>query len=247
LKALILAAGLGTRLMPLTANTPKALVEVNGISLLELAIRKLRSEGFSDIIVNVHHFSHMVIEFLLQQDFHGVKLAISDESDELLDTGGAILKARWFLEGNDPFLVYNVDIVTSLSLAEIYRLHLQNNGLATLAVSERKTTRYLAFNAKNNLCGWKDILTGKELWSQSPVEGAVWKAFSGIHVISPSIFGLFTESGRFSVIPAYLRLASEYPVFAFEHTSEPWFDLGKPEQITLVSDYLKRHPDILPA
>jgi NDP-sugar pyrophosphorylase family protein len=247
LKALILAAGLGTRLMPLTANAPKALVEINGISLLELAIRKLRSEGFSDIIVNVHHHSEQVIDFLLSKDFHGVRLAVSDESEELLDTGGAILKARWFLDGNEPFLVYNVDIITTLSLKKIYQEHQKSSGLATLAVSERKTSRYLAFAGDNTLCGWKDFITGQEIWSSGPVAGVNLKAFSGIHVISPAIFGLFNESGRFSVIHAYLRLAAAHRIYAYEHTLEPWFDLGKPEQIALVSEFVKSHPDIIPS
>ena len=146
MKALILAAGLGTRLMPLTADIPKALVKVGGMTLLERAVRKLDSEGFSEIIVNVHHHGPKVIEFLAQLEVPGVNIAISDETGQLLDTGGGILKARWFLDGKEPFLVYNVDIITTLSLRKLFDDHLHNQCLATLAVSDRETSRYLLFD-----------------------------------------------------------------------------------------------------
>jgi len=246
LKAMILSAGLGTRLMPLTSGIPKALIKVNGIPLLELAIRKLAAEGFGEIIVNIHHHGEQIREFLQFNHFQGVTIEISDETDLLLDTGGGILKARWFLEGNQPFLVYNVDILTSLSLRSMIKSHTESHALATLAVSTRQTSRYFLFNQENLLCGWMDTRTGNTRWTGEPTPHAQPLAFSGIHVINPDIFSLMTETGRFSIVDAYLRLAAAHPIKAFNHNGSAWFDLGKPEQIRMVSDYISTHPELLP-
>lgn len=240
---MILAAGLGTRLMPLTSGTPKALVKLNGIPLLALAIGKLRQSGFSEIIVNIHHHALQVREFLDQPGYRDI--SISDESGELLETGGGILKARWFLEGKDPFVVFNVDVISSVDLKKMFSQHIRSNALATLAVSERDSGRYFLFDQSLNLCGWKNARDGHTRWTAQPVPRSVPLAFSGIHVISPEIFGLFNETGRFSIVETYLRLAADYPIKAFNHTGEIWFDLGKPEQIDLVSEFLKSHPEFI--
>ena len=240
---MILAAGLGTRLMPLTTDTPKALIRINGITLLELAVKKLSSEGFNDIIVNVHHHAPIVREFLANHKFPGVNIEISDETELLLDTGGGILKARWFLDGTEPFVVYNVDIITNFSLKALWQAHGRSRALATIAVSMRKTSRYFLFNRSGLLCGWMDTKTGSTRWSSEPNAEANPLAFSGIHIIDPAIFNLISETGRFSIVDTYIRLAASHPISAFDHTGTIWFDLGKPEQIAIVEQYLLEHPE----
>jgi NDP-sugar pyrophosphorylase family protein len=244
LKALILAAGMGSRLMPLTSDTPKALVRVNGITLLERAIRKLTAEGFTEIIVNVHHFAGQIIRFLDSFSIEGVSIAISDESDQLLDTGGAILKARPMLDGKEPFLVHNVDVISNISLKSMLAYHIEHENLATLSVIDRQTSRYFLFDDTLRLKGWKDVKKGELRWTGLPEANLKPLAFSGIHVISPVIFELMEEKGRFSIIDAYLRLAGKHPVSAYEQANCIWFDIGKPGQIELVSDYLAHHPEM---
>jgi len=245
LKALILAAGLGTRLTPLTAVKPKALVTINGITLLEMIIRKLAGEGFNDIIVNVHHHAGQVIEFLKQHPFRGINIAISDESDQLLDTGGAILRAKWFLDGKEPFLVHNVDVISDISLKALLDTHLERGGLAALSVIERETSRYFLFNNDLKLKGWTDNSTGIIRWSDKPVLKPKKLAFSGIHIIDPRIFNLFEQKGRFSIIDTYLRLAGSEDIFAYIQPGMTWFDLGKPDQLAAVSDYLVDNPEFI--
>lgn len=246
MKALILAAGLGTRLMPLTAAAPKALVKVNGRALLEIAIRNLSAQGFTELIVNVHHHSEQVIDFIASHEFPGTTLAVSDESEQLLDTGGAILKAQWFLDGPDPFLVHNVDIISNINLSQLLHYHLENKCLATLSVLERQTKRYFLFDDHNRLSGWTDTSSGEVKWSGEPLEKAKKLAFSGIHVISPEIFRLFEDRGRFSIIDTYLKLAGSKRVRGVVQPDVTWFDLGKPEQIDAVSSFLNHHPQFLP-
>jgi N-acetyl-alpha-D-muramate 1-phosphate uridylyltransferase len=243
LKALILAAGLGTRLMPLTASIPKALVSINGKTLLEIAINKLANEGFNDIIINVHHHSEKVIDFLKSRQFQGARISISDESSQLLDTGGAILKARWFLDGHEPFLVHNVDIVSDISLQTLLNEHVAKGGLATLSVSHRQTKRYFLFDDDLKLKGWTDISSGEIRWAGEAVPQARQLAFNGIHMINPEIFNLFEEEGKFSIIGSYLRLAQDHLIFGQVQPHNTWFDLGKPDQLSLVSEFLSGHPE----
>jgi N-acetyl-alpha-D-muramate 1-phosphate uridylyltransferase len=238
LKALILAAGLGTRLRPLTASTPKALVSINGVTLLEIAIRKLSKEGFNDIIVNVHHHADQVIDFLKHHRFPDASISISDESSELLDTGGAILKARWFLDGKEPFLVHNVDIISDISLQTVFNAHIAKGGLATLSVSDRQTKRYFLFDDDLKLKGWTDTSTGEIRWAGDAVQGARQLAFNGIHIISPEIFSLIKEKGKFSIISTYLGLADKHPIFGQIQTGKTWFDLGKPDQLGIAAKFL---------
>jgi MurNAc alpha-1-phosphate uridylyltransferase len=243
LKAMILAAGLGTRLMPLTAGIPKALVSINGVTLLEIAIRKLAREGFHDIIVNVHHHAGQVIEFINKNQFQGVNVSVSDESGLLLDTGGAILKARWFLDGKEPFLVHNVDIISDLSLQSVLTAHMAKGGLATLSVSHRQTKRYFLFDNILRLRGWTDTSSGEIKWAGNPVQRTQQLAFNGIHIINPEIFSLIKEEGKFSIINTYLELANDHPIYGHVQAGKTWFDLGKPDQLDIVASFLKDHQD----
>jgi len=245
LKALILAAGLGTRLMPLTASIPKALVSINGVTLLEITIRKLTAEGFRNIIVNVHHHAGQVVDYLKMSQFGNVKIAISDETDQLLDTGGAIMKARWFLDGNEPFLVHNVDVISNISLKSLLSDHIKRKGLATLSVMDRQTRRYFLFDESLKLRGWKDTFSGETRWPGDPIPNAKPLAFSGIHIIDPRIFNLIEEQGRFSIVDTYLRLAGSESIFGHMQPGVTWFDLGKPDQFELVSGFMKDHPEFI--
>ncbi|GET29479.1 nucleotidyltransferase family protein [Prolixibacter sp. SD074] len=237
MKAMIFAAGLGTRLRPLTDNKPKALVEVAGKTLLQRAIEKVSDAGFDEIVVNIHHFGGQIIDFLKKNDNFGLDIRISDERGELLDTGGGILKARRLLEGLEPFLVYNVDVLCSLDLKKLLEWHRKHKALATLVVRKRETARYLLFDKEMQLSGWTNSKTGEiKMARQTPEVGKF--AFSGIHIIEPSIFPLITETGKFPIIPMYLRLAAQNAVYGFEDTSGLWMDLGKPGQLKVAEEML---------
>lgn len=238
MKALIFAAGLGTRLRPLTNDKPKALVEINGKTLLQITIEKLVEFGFNDIMVNIHHFADLMIETIEKNNGFGANITISDERNELLETGGGLKKAAWFFDDNQPFLVHNVDVIHNLDLKQLYDYHLTQNALATLAIRKRSTSRYLLFNNKNQLRGWQNIKTG-EVKIARRTQGQLWSfGFSGIHVIDPKIFPLLTEEGKFSIIHPYLRLAKTELIQGFNHSSEAsgqanstWIDVGKHESL----------------
>ena len=230
MKALILAAGLGTRLYPFTSDKPKALVELDGVTLLERAIRKVCELKVSEIVVNIHHFGEQVIRFLDEHNNFNLPVHISDEREQLLDTGGAILHAHQLLGDDEAFLVYNVDVLNSIDLSLFANYHKKKNGIATLAVRERTTERYLLFNQEMQLSGWKNKKTGEEKLIRDE-KGYLEFAFSGIQIIEPGIFPLITESGKFSVIQMYLRLAQNHPVYGYHDTSTYWMDLGKPDQL----------------
>lgn len=239
MKAMILAAGMGTRLMPLTSSIPKALVMLNGKTLLETAIVKLRSAGFDQIIVNVHHKAGQVLSYLREHDFTGTEIAISDEQDELLDTGGGIMKARWFLEGNEPFLVHNVDVVSGIDLNDLFKSHGVNKNLVTLAVTDRPSSRYLLFDGNGYLCGWQNKITGEEIIARETQTYAAL-AFSGIHVIDPAIFTILKKAGRFPVMELYLELAGSYRIRAYQHSPASFFDLGTPEKLKEAELFFQR-------
>ena len=231
MKAMIFAAGLGTRLKHLTRERPKALVDINGTPLLEIVIKKLKKAGFDEIIINVHHFADQIIHFLTRNKNFGVHIEISDEREQLLDTGGGLKKASWFLKDDMPFLVHNVDIISDIDLNELYHFHLKRNPLATLAVMSRAGSRFLLMNEDNILCGWCNDKTQKKIIAR-PDEPVLRKiAFSGIHVINPEIYDYITEQGVFSITNVYLRLASQYDIIGFEHPDAYWMDLGKPENL----------------
>lgn len=229
MKAIIFAAGLGTRLQPHTNNKPKALVEINHTTLLEIQIRKLIKFGCDEIVVNVHHFSSMVKAFLKSKAFN-LPIHISDETDQLLDTGGGLLKARSFLDGTDPFLAINVDVLTNLQLNNFFDFHSKSQAFVSLAVRKRPTSRYLLFDEHHILCGWENINTKEQIIVDSQ---ALLKplAFSGIHVINPAIFELIPNKGKFSIIPEYLNLAKAHKIIAYQHDEDFWMDVGKADQL----------------
>ena len=225
MKAMIFAAGLGTRLRPLTDTCPKALVKINGIPLLEIAIKRLIRYGFAEIIINIHHFGEQVLQFLADNKNFGVTIKISDERARLLETGGALKKARHLLE-DEPFLVCNADVLTNMDLKTFYETHCQSNALATLAVRKRKTSRYLQFDDKNILTGWKNVKTAETKTSRVAKTTVDW-AFSGIHVIHPDIFDYMPTTQKFSIIDVYLQAAKERIIKAYPHDENIWLDVGK--------------------
>jgi len=232
MKAMIYAAGLGTRLRPLTDNKPKALVEINGVTLLEHTINKLKAAGFDEIIVNVHHFAELVKNFLTQKNNFGIRIEISDESEQLLDTGGGLKKASWFFDDGKAFLVHNVDVVSDIDLKKFHESFSQTGALASLAVRNRATSRYFLFDDDLNLCGWKNTETGEIKTVKGEAGNLSPLAFSGIQMISPGIFSLINESGKFSITGLYLRLAEENTIKAYRHDDGFWIDVGKPESLT---------------
>ncbi len=234
---MIFAAGLGTRLYPLTLTKPKALAEIEGKTLLQLAIEKVSQAGYNELVINIHHFGDQIIDFLQQHNNFDLDIRISDERDQLLDTGGGILKAAPMLEGDEPFLVYNVDVLCDIDLKLFRDYHKERGGVATLAVRERKTDRYLAFDQSMQLAGWRNIKTGEEIPCRN-MENSRLMAFSGIQLVEPAIFKLITETGNFPLIPLYLRLAREHPVIGYYDPSEIWMDLGKHEQLIEAGKYL---------
>ena len=232
MKAMIFAAGLGTRLKPLTNNQPKALVEIAGKSLLQRCIENLVGQGIDDIVINVHHFPQQITGFLKQHHNFGANIQISDESAELLDTGGGILRAKPLLQENQPVLIINVDVLTSLDFSKLEKFHLKEKALASLVVRKRETSRYLLFDETNQLTGWKNSKTGEEkICRENQFAGSTAYAFSGIQLIQPRLFDLIEEQGKFSIIDLYLRLAKTETIKAFVDEESIWMDLGKYEQL----------------
>ncbi len=250
MKAMVLAAGLGTRLRPLTNDRPKALVEVAGHTMLEITLARLRGIGIHEVIINVHHFADQVVAYLKARDNFGMRIEISREDDLLLDTGGGLKKAAWFFEksgegaGNadEPFLLHNVDVISSIDLRRMIGFHQQRQALATLAVQDRQTSRYLLFDDAMQLCGRRaerDEKTEAE-WAR-PSDKAQALAFSGIHVISPRLLGMMTEQGAFSIITTYLRLAGQGEnILGFRVAGAYWRDLGKPENLLQATEDFKQ-------
>ena len=235
MRAMVLAAGLGTRLRPLTNDRPKALVEVAGRTLLEITLTRLKSFGVEDVIVNTHHFAEMVESYLAAHDNFGMRIAMSRE-DVLLDTGGGLKKAAWFLrETGEPFFLHNVDVLSGIDLAAMARFHVEQGALATLAVQSRETSRPLLFDERGELCG-RVLKDGKREMARR-VGRTEALAFAGIHVISPRIFDLLSYDstsvdGVFSIIPAYLRMAAAgEKIAAYRADGAYWRDMGKPESI----------------
>lgn len=242
---MIFAAGLGTRLRPFTDNMPKALVPVAGRPMLERVILKLKGAGFCNITINIHHFGEQIIDFLRANDNFGIDIRISDEREQLLDTGGGICKARPLLEGNEPFLIHNADVLTDLDLNAFYRHHLQSGADATLLTNHRKTSRYLVMNADNRLCGWTNLSTGEVLPPELDYPGEQYhlQAFGCVHILSPSIFRYMEGerwTGKFSIIPFYIDICREAHIQGYPMDSENWFDIGKPETLAKAEEYYNR-------
>ena len=236
MKAMIFAAGLGTRLRPLTNDRPKALVEVAGVTMLERVIRHIAEAGFDDITINIHHFGNKIIEFLDNHDRFGLDIHISDERELLLDTGGGILQARPFLDGNEPFLVHNADILTDLDLKAFYNAHSESDAVASVLVKQRDTQRYFLLDDENRLRGWIHMGTGEVRPAGLDPSPLRHRAFGGIHVISPAIFPLLEQyaAGRkvFSITPFYIDQCDQHIFHGYEPADDYlWLDVGKPDTL----------------
>ena len=242
MKAMIFAAGLGSRLKPLTDTTPKALLPIAGKPMLEHVILKLKAAGFDEITVNIHHLGNQIADFLAARDYFGLDIHISDEQDYLLDTGGGIKKAAGFLNGDEPFLVHNVDILSNVALRKLYDTHVQTKALATLLVSKRDTSRYLLFNQEDKLCGWRNHETGevKSYYPYFDPEQHNEYAFGGIHVISPEIFHWMEEwTGKFSIINFYLSICAKTTIQAYPAENLRLLDIGKPDTLQKAQEWLQ--------
>ena len=230
MKAMLFAAGLGTRLKPYTDHCPKALVEVNNKTLLEHNIRYLQHFGIYDVIVNVHHFAAMIEDVIFEHDGFGSNISISDERNELLETGGGLKKAAPFFAGEDPFVVMNVDVLTNLDLEKMITAHNDSGAIATLAVMKRESLRQLLFNKDMRLCGWVNHKTNEERISRPDLPLQPF-AFSGIQVLSQYVVTNIPFEGKFSLIDLYLHLAKSNTLKGYDHTGNVFIDVGKPESI----------------
>lgn len=228
MKAMIFAAGLGTRLQPLTDDRPKAMVEFKGKPLLEHTIEKLRAAGVDHVVVNVHHFADMVIAFLRSKDF-GVKISISDERDELLDTGGGLRKAAELL-GDEPFFIHNVDILSGVDLQAMVDAHYEHNAMATVGIRQSASDRYFLQNGEGQLCGWGNATTGEQIVSRTS-DDLEPISFTGIHLVSGAFFNYIKPTGAVSIIDAYLKAAETENIYCFPCDDKPWMDVGTPEAL----------------
>ncbi|MDR0796590.1 MAG: nucleotidyltransferase family protein [Tannerella sp.] len=244
MKALILCAGMGTRLKPLTDSMPKALIPIGGIPMLEHIILKIKAAGFSHLVINIHHFGKQIIDFLNAKNNFGMTVDISDEQNYLLETGGGIKQASRFLEGKEPVLVHNVDIFSNVDVQAMYHSHIQSNTLATLLVSRRSGTRYLLFNQDKRLCGWQNRETGevKSFFPHFEPSKYLEFAFGGVHVISSELFRLMDKwTGKFSIIDFYLSVCAKYPIHFYTDNKIRLIDVGKPSGLEEAERFLKEN------
>lgn len=247
MRAMILAAGLGTRLKPFTNNHPKALAQVNGKTLLQINIEYLQKYGITEVIVNVHHFADQIIKTVADNKGWGSNVTISDETDEVLETGGGLLRAAAYFANEERWLVMNADILTDLALDKmiaadaLFTDKAEGDMMATLAVTDRISSRNLIFNAAGTLCGWKNNTSGDQKWA-NPLRDpntAIPKAFSGIQIVHSAFFTALTMSGKFSLIDAYLQIAQHYPIYYYDHSEGILLDVGKPESLAKAADLFK--------
>jgi len=237
MKALIFAAGKGTRLKPFTDHHPKALAKVNGIPLLERNIKYLKSFGINDFVINIHHFGDQIVDFLKQNNNFNCKIEISDESKELLETGGGLIFARRFLDLGEDFLIMNADILTDINITAFVNYHKKIKDFATLAVSDRESSRKLLFNDELILRGWLNVQSGEQRLAEFN-KGFKALAFSGVHCINPLIFDKIKRTGKFSVMEEYLDLMLTEHIHGFVHESI-LVDVGRPESVTEAEKYFK--------
>jgi MurNAc alpha-1-phosphate uridylyltransferase len=230
MKAMLFAAGLGSRLRPFTNHSPKALVEVNNKTLLEHNIRYLQRYGIYDVVINVHHFAPKIEDMLFEHGGFGSNITVSDERTELLETGGGLKKAAAFFAGETAFVVMNVDVLTNLDLGKAIAAHQQGSAIATLAVMKRDSSRQFLFNAGMHLCGWMNVNTSEERISrsESPLQPF---AFSGIQILSQTVLQNIPFEGKFSLVDLYLHLAKDNILKGYDHTGNLFIDVGKPESI----------------
>ncbi|MBU3675822.1 MAG: nucleotidyltransferase family protein [Chitinophagaceae bacterium] len=233
MKAMMLAAGLGTRLKPFTDYHPKALAPVHGKPVLHWNIDYLYQAGVRDFIINVHHFAEQIIEFVAQLHMPDCCFTISDERDAVLETGGGLKKAQGFFNDGASFILMNADILTDLPMQDFLNYHRSHKAMVSLAVSERKSSRCLLFNDKQQLCGWRNRDSGETKWSRSN-EGTIQEmAFGGIHIIDPTFFRYLTQDGPFSIIDTYLEAANTANIMVYDHRAYKLLDIGKPESLLL--------------
>ncbi len=237
MKAFILAAGLGTRLGSLTADKPKALVEVNGKSMLENLVMHLKSQGIQQFLINIHHFAEKVIQHVKDKNNFGVDITFSDESQELLNTGGAIINAADFFKGDEIILVHNVDVASGMKLEELANYHKQKDALVTLCVRKRESSRALLFDEKMQLGGWANLVQDDYKWVGKPMKNYETFAYSGVYLAQPNFAEKLPFTGRFSIIDAWLKMAATERIVGFKDFSDYWFDLGTKEKIAVAEEY----------
>ena len=238
MKAMIFAAGLGTRFKPWTDDHPKALAVVNGKSLLQRNIEYLQQYGITDVVVNVHHFANQIIDAVQQNKGWGSNIMISDETGTVLETGGGLLNAKIFFENDEPFITLNVDILTDLNLDKLLDFHRQQKPLISFGVTNRQTSRYFLFDDNNRLCGWRNIKTNEEkIVINKP--GLVQKAYSCVVIFEPGIFSLIKQTSKFSLTETYLDLAIKNLVLGYDHSGDKLVDVGKPQSVAVAEEYFK--------
>ncbi len=232
MRAMIFSAGLGTRFKPWTDSHPKALALVNGKSLLQRNIEYLQKYGITDVVVNVHHFADQIKEAIKKNSGWGSNVIVSDETNEVLETGGGLLKARDLLESSEPFVTLNVDILTDLNLNKLFEFHTKKQPLISFGVTNRQTSRYFLFDENDRLCGWRNTKTGEEKISISK-RGLVQKAYSCVVIFNPEVFNLIKQTGKFSLTETYLDLAKVNLILGYDHTGDKLVDVGKPESVAI--------------
>ena len=232
MKAMIFAAGLGTRFKPWTDKHPKALALINGKSLLQRNIEYLQLYGITDVVVNIHHFADQVIAAIEKNKGWGSNVLISDESDELLETGGGLFKAKNLLQNGKPFITLNADFLTDLNIDDLITFHKTKNALISFGITNRKTSRYFLFNEDNRLCGWRNVNSGEERIVVSK-NNLKEMAYSCVVVFQPEIFDLILQRGKFSLVDTYLSLAADHRIYGYEHSGDKLVDVGKPESVAI--------------
>ena len=232
MKAMIFAAGLGTRFKPWTDSHPKALALVNGKSLLQLNIEYLQQYGITDVVLNVHHFADQVIESVLKNKGWGSNIMISDESHELLETGGGLLHAKNLLQDGEPFITLNADFLTDLNIDKLIAYHKNKKALISFGITNRKTSRYFLFDEDNRLCGWRNTNTGEEKISIAKND-LKEMAYSCVVIFQPEIFELIPQRGKFSLVETYLSLAANHLIYGYDHSGDKLVDVGKPESVAI--------------
>ena len=241
MQAMIFSAGLGTRFKPWTDKHPKPLALVNGKTLLQRNIEYLQQHGIKDVIINVHHFAEQVEDAIVENDGWGSNILVSDERDELLDTGGGLLKAKELFTPGERFITCNVDILTNLDFSKLLAFHEKSKALISFGVTNRKTSRYLLFDENSRLYGWRNTKTGEERTPGKRIGEMVSfplieKAYSCVVVFEYDIFRLMEENnftGKFSLIDVYLKLAADHRIMGFDHTGDHFVDVGKPESVAI--------------
>jgi len=242
MKAILFAAGLGSRLGQMTAHQPKALVKLGDKPLLEWVIRKIAGQGFQQIIINLHHFPLLIRQAVEQMQIPGAEISFSDESDLLLETGGGLKKAAWFFAGtHEPFLIHNSDVISQIDLNSMLGFHKSSGAGITVAVSQRSSHRSFLFNPQGRLCGWQNTQS-KQQRIAIPLSEPKALSFSGIHIMNPEILSLLPEQSRFSLTDFYLEIAAQVPIMAFEHDPTIWFDMGKESTFDSLAHEILKNP-----